>query len=57
MIPVSELNYDTGQLRFASPDGKYSFEYGEGTITVTEVDAQPCGQPDLAQKAAQGRVP
>lgn len=36
VVPVSELNYDTGQLNFTSPDGKYIFEYGEGTITITE---------------------
>lgn len=40
VIPISELNYDSGQLHFASPDGKYRFEYGEGTLTVTEADAQ-----------------
>lgn len=39
VVPISELNYDTGHLHFASPDGKYSFEYEEGTITVT--DTQP----------------
>lgn len=53
VVPIGELNYDTGQLHFASPDGKYSFEYEEGTITVTEADAQPAategryaGKPD-----------
>ena len=56
-VPVAELNFDTGQLLFASPDGKYRFEYAEGTITVTDGDAQPCGQPDLAHKVAQGRLP
>lgn len=39
MVPVRELNYDTGQLHFSSPDGKYHFEYGEGTITITDVAA------------------
>lgn len=52
VVPIGELN-DTGQLHFASPDGKYSFEYEDGTITVTEADAQPAatqgryaGKPD-----------
>ncbi|MGM9427297.1 hypothetical protein [Hydrogenophaga sp. MI9] len=39
MVFVNELNYETGQLRFSSPDGKYSFEYAEGTITVSEAEA------------------
>lgn len=46
VVPIIELNYDTGQLHFTSPDGKYNFEYEGGTITVTEVAAQPCIQPD-----------
>jgi hypothetical protein len=46
VVPISELNYDTGQLHFASPDGKYSFEYEAGTITVTEIAAQQGIQPD-----------
>lgn len=45
VVPVTELNYDTGQLLFSSPDGKYRFEYAEGTITVTGGEAQPCDQP------------
>ena len=36
VVPITELNYDTGQLHFASPDGKYSLEYEAGTITVIE---------------------
>jgi len=34
-IPVREID-DTGQLHFSSPDGKLSFEYAEGTLTVTD---------------------
>ena len=36
LISVSEIDYGTGQLRFSSPDGKLSFEYEEGTLTVTD---------------------
>jgi hypothetical protein len=35
-IPVTEIDYDTGQLRFCSPDGVMSFEYESGTLTVTD---------------------
>lgn len=41
VVPISELNYDTGRLHFASPDGKCSFEYEEGAITVIEADDPP----------------
>jgi len=34
-VPVKEIDYDTGQLRFSSPDGRLSFEYEEGTLTIT----------------------
>ena len=33
-ILVSEIDYNTGQLQFSSPDGKWSFEYDEGTLTI-----------------------
>jgi hypothetical protein len=46
VVPISELNYDTGELHFVSPDGKYKFEYEGGTITVTEDAAQPLAQAD-----------
>ncbi len=48
VVPINELNYDTGKLHFQSPDGKYGFEYESGTITVTEVAAQPGIQADAA---------
>ncbi len=35
-IPVTEKNYDTEELRFSSPDGKFIFEYDSGTLTVTD---------------------
>ncbi len=35
-IPVREIDYDTGVLRFPSPDGKFSLHYEDGTLTVTE---------------------
>jgi hypothetical protein len=35
-IPVKEINYDTGQLHFSSPDGLLRFEYEEGTFTITD---------------------
>ena len=34
-VPVKEIDYDTGQLRFSSPDGRFSFEYEDGTLTIT----------------------
>ena len=34
-ICVNQIDYDTGQLRFSSPDGKFTFSYGSGTLTVT----------------------
>ncbi|HEU0010116.1 MAG TPA: hypothetical protein VFT34_09910 [Verrucomicrobiae bacterium] len=33
-VPVKEIDYDTGQLRFSSPDGKFSFEYEDGTLSI-----------------------
>jgi hypothetical protein len=38
-VPVTEMNYDTDELRFTSPDGRYSFEYDSGTITITDSGA------------------
>lgn len=38
-LPISELNYDTGELYLQSPDGKYALEYEGGTITVIEIAA------------------
>lgn len=38
-IPVKEKDYDTGVLRFSSPDGKTSFEYEDGTLTVSDASA------------------
>jgi len=35
-IPVSEIDYETGELRFFSPDGLTSFEYDSGTLIVTK---------------------
>ncbi|MEP6669952.1 MAG: hypothetical protein ABJF10_12410 [Chthoniobacter sp.] len=34
-IPITEIDYGTGGLRFSSPDGINSFEYDSGTLTVT----------------------
>ena len=34
-IPITEIDYDTGFLRFSSPDGSTSFEYESGTLTVS----------------------
>jgi len=33
-VPVKEINYGTGQLRFSSPDGKFCFEYEDGTLSI-----------------------
>ena len=38
-IPVSEIDYKTGNLKFSSPDGKLSFEYAEGTLTISDASA------------------
>jgi hypothetical protein len=38
-IPVHEIDYNTEQLRFSSPDGKLSFMYEEGTLTITDATA------------------
>src|SRR5437879_4123414 len=38
-VPVKEIDYDTGRLRFSRPDGKLSFEYGEGALTITDATA------------------
>jgi hypothetical protein len=35
-VPVNEIDYMTGQLRFSSPDGRWSFVYEEGTLFITE---------------------
>src|SRR5262245_21419165 len=36
-VPVREIDYATGLLRFASPDGRLSFDYEDGTLTITNV--------------------
>ena len=35
-ILVKEKDYDTGELRFFSPDGKLIFEYKEGALRVSD---------------------
>jgi hypothetical protein len=35
-IPIKEIDYETGRLRFSSPDGRFILEYEEGTLTITE---------------------
>jgi hypothetical protein len=34
-IHVKEIDYDTGRLRFSSPDGRLSFDYEDGALTIT----------------------
>ncbi len=34
-IPITEIDYYTGILRFSGPSGFTSFEYESGTLTVT----------------------
>ena len=36
-IPINELNYDTGVLELATPDGRYDIHYAEGTVTIEAV--------------------
>jgi hypothetical protein len=48
MVPIFELNYDTGQVHFSSPDGQYRFEYEDGTIAILEHGAQQALQADAA---------
>ena len=38
-VPVKEVDYDTGVLRFTSPDGKLCFMYEEGAIEICETTA------------------
>ncbi len=38
-IPVKEKDYDSGVLRFSSPDGKLSLEYEDGTLTISDASA------------------
>lgn len=33
-IPVAEIDYTSGQLRFSSPDGKLKFHYQEGSLSI-----------------------
>jgi len=40
-IPIKELNYNTGELRFSSPDGGTSFYYESGNLTVTQAEGDP----------------
>ncbi len=40
-IRIKELDYDTGELRFSSPDGGTSFYYESGTLTVTSSEKEP----------------
>jgi hypothetical protein len=35
LVPITEIDYGSGVLRFSSPDGTHSFEYESGTLTVT----------------------
>jgi len=35
-VSVQEIDYDTGVLRFTSPDGKLNFMYEEGTLEICE---------------------
>jgi hypothetical protein len=34
-VPVKEIDYDTGRLRFSSPDGRLSVQYEDGALTIT----------------------
>jgi hypothetical protein len=33
-IPVTEIDYTTGQPQFSSPDGKLKFHYQEGNLSI-----------------------
>lgn len=35
-IPVTEIDRKTGYLSFSSPDGKLCFDYGEGTLSISD---------------------
>ena len=50
-ISVTEMNYETGDLRFTSPDGKYTFEYESGHVYVSNTQAQQ----DSGGNGGQGR--
>ena len=34
-VAVHEIDYDTEVLEFSSPDGRSSFRYSEGTLTIS----------------------
>ena len=38
-VAVTEINYDTGELKLTSPDASVSVEYESGTITVSDARA------------------
>jgi hypothetical protein len=44
-ISIKELDYDTGELRFCSPDGGTSFYYESGTLTITQPEGEPIQPP------------
>jgi len=35
-IPVAEMNYDTGEVRVVSPDGRFALECESSGINVVE---------------------
>jgi hypothetical protein len=40
LIPVSEIDYDSGASSFTSPDGRLILMYKEGALTVTDAGLQ-----------------
>jgi hypothetical protein len=34
-VPVNEIDFNTGQLRFNSADRRFIVEYKDGTLTIT----------------------
>lgn len=40
-IRIKELDYDTGELRFSSPDRGTSFYYESGILTVSSSEGEP----------------
>ena len=40
LLPVKEIDYGAGHLRFDSPDGRFRFEYEDGMITISDSPPQ-----------------
>ena len=37
LVPITEMNYQTEELNFTSPDGRFALSYESGTITISSI--------------------